>query len=38
VLWNFDVELEEESREWADQKVFIFWDKRPLMVRLKAVR
>lgn len=38
LLFNFDISLEEESKDWADQKVFIFWDKKPLMVKLKAVR
>ncbi|KAG9668571.1 benzoate 4-monooxygenase cytochrome P450, partial [Aureobasidium melanogenum] len=37
-LLNFDISLEEESKNWANQKVFIFWDKKPLMVKLKAVR
>lgn len=37
VLVSFDVELQEESREWKDQKVFIFWDKKLLMVKLKAL-
>lgn len=38
MLVSFDLQLEEESRGWKDQKVFIFWDKRPLMVKLKALR
>ncbi|KAH0273615.1 benzoate 4-monooxygenase cytochrome P450, partial [Aureobasidium melanogenum] len=38
VLFNFDISLEEESKDWANQKVFVFWDKRPLMVKLKVVR
>lgn len=38
LLWNFDVELCEESKNWAtEQKVFILWEKGPLMVRLKKV-
>jgi len=37
VLVSFDMELQEESKGWKDQKVFIFWDKRPLMVKLKAL-
>ncbi|KAH0349680.1 benzoate 4-monooxygenase cytochrome P450, partial [Aureobasidium melanogenum] len=36
MLFNFDISLEEESKDWANQKVFIFWDKKPLMVKLKA--
>jgi cytochrome P450 len=38
MLFHFDITLEEESKDWAKQKVFIFWDKKPLMVKLKAVR
>lgn len=33
-----DTSLQEESKDWAKQKVFIFWDKKPLMVWLNAVR
>ena len=36
VLWHFDMELCEESRDWANQKVFILWDKPALNVRLTA--
>ncbi|KAI4720850.1 cytochrome P450 [Aureobasidium sp. EXF-10727] len=35
VFWNFDVRLVDESRNWADQKVFSFWDKSPLWVKLR---
>ncbi|KAG9597788.1 benzoate 4-monooxygenase cytochrome P450, partial [Aureobasidium melanogenum] len=38
MLFNFDISLQEESQDWASQKVFIFWDKKSLMVKLKAVR
>ncbi|CAD0088154.1 unnamed protein product, partial [Aureobasidium vineae] len=38
VLFNFDLSLEEASKGWAKQKVLILWDKRPLMVKLTAVR
>jgi cytochrome P450 len=38
MLYHFDITLEEESKNWSKQKVFIFWDKKPLMVKLKAVR
>jgi aspirochlorine biosynthesis cytochrome P450 monooxygenase len=34
-LWEFDVELLPESRDWiARQKVFNLWDKIPLMVKV----
>ena len=36
VLWHFDMELCEESRDWANQKVFILWEKPALDVRLRA--
>ncbi|KAL8720308.1 MAG: hypothetical protein Q9225_002820 [Loekoesia sp. 1 TL-2023] len=35
VLWNFDMELEEESQGWTEQKEYTLWDKPPLWVRLK---
>ncbi|KAK8091868.1 hypothetical protein PG997_002229 [Apiospora hydei] len=37
VLFNFDLELCAESRNWTEQKVFILWDKKPLMCKLRAV-
>ncbi|CZR68230.1 related to cytochrome P450 CYP3/CYP5/CYP6/CYP9 subfamilies [Phialocephala subalpina] len=38
MIWNFDMELCEESREWnKGQKVFLVYDKPPLMVKLKPV-
>lgn len=33
-LYNFDLTLCEESKRWADQKTYIMWEKKPLMVRL----
>lgn len=41
LLWEFDLALEDEEEMnggWRDQKVRIFWDKKPLMVRLKKRR
>jgi hypothetical protein len=38
VLYNFDLELMPESENWTDQKISIVWQKRPLMVRLRAAR
>ncbi|EAU30964.1 conserved hypothetical protein [Aspergillus terreus NIH2624] len=35
VLWNFDLELCEESLHWKDQKSYLLWDKPPLMCKLK---
>ncbi|KAF6808212.1 cytochrome p450 [Colletotrichum musicola] len=38
LIWNFDLELADQSRDWvARQKVFILWDKGPLMVHLTPV-
>jgi hypothetical protein len=34
MLWNFDYELCDESKNWLDQKVYLVWRKDPLMVRL----
>jgi len=34
LLWNFDIALEHGSVDWEKQKVFILWQKAPLMVRL----
>ncbi|KAL1857489.1 hypothetical protein Daus18300_010354 [Diaporthe australafricana] len=38
VLWNFDVELCPQSENWIDQKVFILWEKGPLMVKMKPLK
>jgi hypothetical protein len=38
VLYNFNLELMPESENWTDQKISIVWQKRPLMVRLRAAR
>ena len=35
VLWNFDMELDETSQRWMDQKEYTLWDKPSLWVRLK---
>ncbi|TVY35570.1 Cytochrome P450 monooxygenase [Lachnellula occidentalis] len=38
LVWNFDMELAEESRGWMkDLRVFLVYEKRPLMVHLKPV-
>ncbi|RAK95680.1 cytochrome P450 [Aspergillus ibericus CBS 121593] len=36
VLWNFDLERCEESRDWYNQKSYSLWEKPPLMCTLKA--
>jgi len=35
VLWSFDVRLRDQQRDWLDQKMFLTWEKVPLMVKLK---
>lgn len=36
-LWHFDVELVDKNlSDWDHQKVFVLWNKKPLMVRLGA--
>jgi len=36
VLYNFDLELCADSKDWLEQSIFILWDKTPLMVKLKT--
>jgi hypothetical protein len=38
VVFNFDMLLCAESEQWADQRVFTLWEKRPLMVKLRDAR
>ncbi|KAK9780326.1 hypothetical protein SCAR479_02963 [Seiridium cardinale] len=37
LLWHFDLENCTEGN-WLDQKIFLVWEKRPLMVKLKPAR
>ncbi|KAK4935608.1 hypothetical protein LTR10_023369 [Elasticomyces elasticus] len=37
-LWNFDLQICEESQNWMKQKVYVVWEKPPLIVRVKDVR
>ncbi|KNB09500.1 hypothetical protein FOXG_10066 [Fusarium oxysporum f. sp. lycopersici 4287] len=37
LLFKYDLELCEESRNWVDQKSFALWIKTPLMMRAKPV-
>lgn len=38
VIYNFDLEIAEESRGWMEkQRIFLFWEKGPLHVHLKPV-
>jgi cytochrome P450 len=37
ILWNFDFEVCEESREWMDDvKAFTLWEKEKLMMKIKT--
>jgi hypothetical protein len=39
LVWGFDMELEEVSKDWIKgQRVFLVYDKLSLWVRLKAVK
>lgn len=33
LIWNFDFELIDDNGRWMDQRVLLFWDKKPLRVR-----
>lgn len=36
IIWNFDLELAPDSKDWAKgQSVFFFWNKPELNVSLK---
>ena len=35
VFWNFDLELMPESQDWTNQRVYSFWDKPSMWVRLR---
>ncbi|KAG8163967.1 hypothetical protein KVR01_005885 [Diaporthe batatas] len=35
LVFSFDFELCEESRDWARQRVFVLWEKNPLYLRVK---
>ncbi|KAI9700902.1 MAG: hypothetical protein M1820_006663 [Bogoriella megaspora] len=35
MIWHFDLELCEDSLDWMEQKVFIFWEKPALNVKLQ---
>lgn len=37
VLLKFDLKLAEESADWADQKVYTLWEKKPLLCSMTPV-
>jgi hypothetical protein len=34
ILFHFGLELVDRMEYWADQKAWVLWDKKPLMVKL----
>lgn len=34
MIFNFDMELAQPEVDWMDQKCYVLWEKKPLMVRL----
>ena len=39
ILWNFDLELDEQrTGEWMRQMAYVLWKKPPLCVELTAVK
>lgn len=38
VVFNFDMRIADESRNWIDQRVYNLWKKGPLSVYLTPVR
>jgi cytochrome P450 len=38
VMLHFDMKLCEESKDWNDQKVFLLWEKKPLVVALTPAK
>lgn len=35
VIWNFDMQIADDSRNWTEQELFGLWKKGPLNVHLK---
>jgi hypothetical protein len=38
VFFHFDVELCDIKTDWLHQQTYALWDKKPLIVKLRAVR
>lgn len=34
MLWNFDLELQDDSIGWEKQQIFNFWEKGPMHVKI----
>lgn len=37
VFYHFDIELCPESEDWVDQGIYVLWEKKPLMCKLRPV-
>lgn len=37
IIFNFDMEIADESRNWIKQRNFLMWEKGPLNVHLTRV-
>jgi hypothetical protein len=37
IIFNFDLEISDDSHDWIKQKNFLMWQKGPLKVHLKPV-
>ena len=35
MVFNFDMELDQPEKDWADQECYVLWNKPKLMIRLK---
>jgi hypothetical protein len=38
LLWNFNFAIMPESANWIDQKVYILWQRPPLMMKLTPAK
>ncbi|MCJ1280128.1 hypothetical protein MMC21_007955 [Puttea exsequens] len=38
LIWHFDVVDEGDTYDWADQRTFVMWEKKPLVVGLRTVQ
>ena len=36
LVFEFDLQLDDEEIDWMDQRVFTLWEKSSMMVRLRA--
>lgn len=38
MLWHFDMQMEDPTYDWRNQKVFLSWQKNPLMTKLTVAK